>query len=364
MGTTVRGAVLLVAVVLLCALGHGGAQRYEAIYSFGDSISDTGNLCVGGCPAWLTTGQSPYGETFFKRPTGRCSDGRVIIDFLAEHFGLPLLPASKAGGDFKKGANMAIIGATTMDFDFFKSIGLSDKIWNNGPLNTQIQWFRQLLPSACGKDCKRHLSKSLFVVGEFGGNDYNAALFSGRTMADVRGYVPQVVSHIVRGLETMIRLGAIDVVVPGVLPIGCFPIYITLYGTSNGADYDGDGCLKSYNDLSSHHNSLLRRSLANLQRTYPHTRIMYADFYSQVIHMIRAPQNFGLKYGLKVCCGAGGQGKYNYNNKARCGMSGASACSDPQNYLIWDGIHLTEAAYRSIANGWLKGPYATPRILH
>jgi phospholipase/lecithinase/hemolysin len=211
----------------------------------------------------------------------------------AEHFGLPLLPASKAGGDFKKGANMAIIGATTMDFDFFKSIGLSDKIWNNGPLGTQIQWFRQLLPSACGKDCKRHLSKSLFVVGEFGGNDYNAALFSGRTMADVRGYVPQVVSHIIRGLETMIRLGAMDVVVPGVLPIGCFPIYLTLYGTSNGADYDGDGCLKSYNDLSSHHNSLLRRSLANLQRTYPHTRIMYADFYSQVIHMIRAPQNFG-----------------------------------------------------------------------
>ena len=46
---------------------------------------------------------------------------------------------------------MAIIGATTMDFDFFKSIGLSDSIWNNGPLGTQIKWFRQLLPSACGK---------------------------------------------------------------------------------------------------------------------------------------------------------------------------------------------------------------------
>ena len=124
----------------------------------------------------------------------------------AEHFGLPLLPASKAGGDFKKGANMAIIGATTMDFAFFQSIGLSDKIWNNGPLDTQIQWFRKLLPSACGKDCKRHLSKSLFVVGEFGGNDYNAALFSGRSMADVRGYVPRVVSHIVRGLEVTYSL--------------------------------------------------------------------------------------------------------------------------------------------------------------
>jgi len=72
----------------------------------------------------------------------------------------------------------------------------------------------------------------------------------------------------------------------------------------------------------------------------------------------------GLKYGLKVCCGAGGQGKYNYNNKARCGMSGASACADPGNYLIWDGIHLTEAAYRSIADGWLKGPYCNPPIQH
>ena len=51
--------------------------------------------------------------------------------------------------------------------------------------------------------CKSHLSKSLFVVGEFGGNDYNAALFSGRTMSDVRGYVPQVVSKIIRGLEVI-----------------------------------------------------------------------------------------------------------------------------------------------------------------
>ncbi|XP_006654152.1 GDSL esterase/lipase At5g45910-like [Oryza brachyantha] len=362
MAATMRAAVLAVAAAM-CA--HAvAAQRYNAIYSFGDSISDTGNLCVGGCPSWLTTGQPPYGKTFFGRPTGRCSDGRVVVDFLAEHFGLPLPPASKAGGDFKKGANMAIIGATSMDAAFFKSIGLSDKIWNNGPLDTQIQWFRQLLPNVCGRDCRSYLSKSLFVVGEFGGNDYNAPLFAGRSMSEVRDYVPQVVSKIIRGLETLVRMGAVDVVVPGVLPIGCFPIYLTLYGTSNGADYDRNGCLRSYNSLSSYHNTLLKRSLSNLQKTYPHARIMYADFYSQVTAMVRSPQNFGLKYGLTVCCGAGGQGKYNYNNKARCGMAGSSACSDPANYLIWDGIHLTEAAYRSIADGWLNGPYCNPPILH
>ena len=73
-------------VVAFLAVSSGflavSGQKFNAVFSFGDSMSDTGNLCVGGCPSWLTTGQPPYGETFFGRPTGRCSDGRVIIDFL------------------------------------------------------------------------------------------------------------------------------------------------------------------------------------------------------------------------------------------------------------------------------------------
>jgi hypothetical protein len=75
----------------------------------------------------------------------------LVVAHVAEKFGLPLLKPSKQGGsDFKQGANMAIIGATTMDSGFFQSLGIGDKIWNNGPLNTQIQWFQQLMPSICG----------------------------------------------------------------------------------------------------------------------------------------------------------------------------------------------------------------------
>jgi phospholipase/lecithinase/hemolysin len=88
MATRNRAAALF-ALALLCAAlsrrGAAAAQRYNAIYSFGDSISDAGNMCAGGCPSWLTTGQSPYGETFFHRPTGRCSDGRIIVDFLGTY---------------------------------------------------------------------------------------------------------------------------------------------------------------------------------------------------------------------------------------------------------------------------------------
>jgi hypothetical protein len=37
-----------------------------------------------------------------------------------------------------------------MNLDFFQSRGLGSRIWNNGALDTQIQWLWQLLPSICG----------------------------------------------------------------------------------------------------------------------------------------------------------------------------------------------------------------------
>jgi hypothetical protein len=64
------------------ARGHGSRKSYEAIVSFGDSLSDAGNLIVNGTPKALTTARAPYGMTFFGRPTGRCSNGRVVVDFL------------------------------------------------------------------------------------------------------------------------------------------------------------------------------------------------------------------------------------------------------------------------------------------
>lgn len=161
----------------------------------------------------------------------------------------------------------------------------------------------------------------MFIVGEFGGNGYNAPIFSGSPgLAEIKTWVPQIVDRIASGVETLIGLGATEVVVPGVLPIGCFPLYLTLYPSSNKDDYDEIGCL---NELQQH----------------------------DQLHVCVCA---GLKYGLKVCCGADGQGSY--NNHKRCG--------DPENYLVWDGIHLTDAAYRAIADGWLNGTYCSPGILH
>jgi hypothetical protein len=56
---------------------------------------------------------------------------------------------------------MAITGATAMDAPFFRSLGLSDKIWNNGPISFQLQWFQQIATSVCGQSKMLSLSLSL-----------------------------------------------------------------------------------------------------------------------------------------------------------------------------------------------------------
>ncbi|PWZ17611.1 GDSL esterase/lipase [Zea mays] len=366
-----RMAAALVALAwALAAVAVAAAQKYNAIFNFGDSITDTGNLCSSGRPSQITFTQPPYGETYFGTPTCRCCDGRVIPDFLCSKFGLPFLPPSKSTtADFKEGANMAITGATAMDAPFFRSLGLSDKIWNNGPISFQLEWFQQVASAVCGggqaqqADCKSYLANSLFVFGEFGGNDYNAMLFGNYSADQASTYTPQVVAAVASGVEKLVAMGATDIVVPGVLPIGCFPIYLTFYGTSSSADYDSLGCLRKFNDLSTNHNNQLQAQISGLQAKYKSARIMYADFYSAVYDMVKNPGSYGFSTAFQTCCGSGG-GKYNYQNSARCGMPGASACSNPAAHLSWDGIHLTEAAYKQITDGWLNGPYCHPAILH
>jgi hypothetical protein len=101
------------------------------------------------------------------------------------------------------------------------------------------------------------------------------------------------VNGIGAGAEKLISMGAKYVVVPGVLPVGCFPIYLTLYQTSNAGDYDQYGCLKRFNALSSRHNSLLQSKVSSLQSKYPNAKIMYADFYSHVYDMVKSPASYG-----------------------------------------------------------------------
>ncbi|MQL73255.1 hypothetical protein Taro_005612 [Colocasia esculenta] len=363
-----------VSLLLLSLFSCGGlfdaddsaSPRYAAIFSFGDSLADTGNFLLSGALPFPSISRLPYGVTYFGRPTGRCSDGRLVVDFIAEAFGLPLLPPYLAQGQsFQQGVNFAFAGATALDTAFFEERGISDILWSNSSLSVQLAWFEKLKPSLCGTpgECNAFFNRSLFLVGEIGGNDYNYAFFKGKGLVEVRSYVPMVVQAIANATEKLIRLGATELMVPGNLPVGCSTLYLTLYGTPDKKDYDRrNGCLKQLNVFAKYHNALLQRALGKLRRRYQAARIIYADYYGAAIRFAHAPRHFGFVNGaLRACCGGGGP--YNFNVSAACGHPGSTVCSDPSSYVAWDGIHLTESAHRDIATGLLEGPYTTPPLL-
>ncbi|RZC65240.1 hypothetical protein C5167_008923 [Papaver somniferum] len=337
-------------VILLFTTANPVLGYYKSIFSFGDSLADTGNVLYSQTDEYV--GKLPYGRTYFHRANGRFSDGRVVLDFIAQSVGLPLLPAylGSSGKDLHQGVNFAVGGGTALDASFFEERKIT--IPRNASLGVQLEWFKQLLLSLCNPstgDCHEFLKTSLILMGEIGGNDYNHPFFQGRGLEEIKSFGPGIVNAISSAIKVLIKEGAVTFMVPGNLPIGCSSLYLTQYKSPNKEDYDENGCLRWLNEFSMHHNNLLQKEIDILRELYPHAKIIYADYYNAAMKFFVSPEKFGFKNGaLKACCG--GEGPYNCNKDVPCGSVDARVCDDPSTYVNWDGVHLTEAAYRFLAN--------------
>ncbi|GKC63834.1 SGNH hydrolase-type esterase domain-containing protein [Tanacetum coccineum] len=198
-------------VILMMVLRSGSLYVngcYTSIISFGDSLADTGSQkelshishqlypCL----------YSPYGETFFHKPTGRCSNGRLIIDFLAESLGLPMIQPflhnkhkiENRAVALRQGVNYAVAGATALDSSFLEA-EWPERTVINASLEVQLTWFKQSLPSICGNtsDCKSFIKSSLILMGEIGGNDYSFLSLARKSIDEVKPYVHLVTDMII-----------------------------------------------------------------------------------------------------------------------------------------------------------------------
>ncbi|VAH78684.1 unnamed protein product [Triticum turgidum subsp. durum] len=299
MGRREALVVLLAVVLAAAAAGEADAAKakgkakgkYRALFNFGDSLADAGNLIANGVPDILATARLPYGQTYFGKPTGRCSDGRLVIDHLGEL--LPLLPPSKANrSDLSHGANFAITGATALDTPYFEARGLGAVVWNSGALMTQIQWFRDLKPFFCNarSSMPTRCSSSASSVATTTTRPCLPGRASQRRTSSCR--MSSRASPMAS--KELIAEGAVDLIVPGVMPTGCFPVYLNMLDMPAHEYGARSGCIRQYNTFSWVHNAHLKRALEKLRPKYPNVRIIYGDYYTPVVQFMLQPEKFGI----------------------------------------------------------------------
>ncbi|KAF3328562.1 GDSL esterase/lipase [Carex littledalei] len=275
---------------------NNDSNKYTSLFSFGDSYTDTGNYVILATPTVpdIRINKLPYGMNFLHYPTGRCSDGRLVVDYIAQTLGIPLVqPYLAHNGSFLRGANFAVAGATTIETAFFLKNNLTTQQLLKSSLNFQLGWFDELKPSLCKSPeaCKAYFSRSLFLFGEFGANDYTYFLQGGLSLQQVLAFVPEVIKTISLAIEHVISQGAVSIAVSGQLPTGCIPLVLTLFASRHKYDYDEQtGCSKKFNYLALYHNALLEESLKQLRGKYPQVKITYADYYKPVLNLVKSPE--------------------------------------------------------------------------
>ncbi|XP_074374413.1 acetylajmalan esterase-like [Apium graveolens] len=300
----------------------------DRIYNLGDSTSDVGNRVVED-PVNPCL-QPPYGMNFYQGPTGRCSDGMLIIDYTFCSAGLPLMdPYLQGNSNFTHGVNFAVGGATALSFACNTSNAIHFK--------------------DCSPGC---LKNALLMLGLIGSNDYNFALSMGQTIEDAQKLVPDVIEVIKDAVRRIISLGGAQIVIPGSFPMGCFPTTQVTFKTDIESAYDERHCLKDINDLLAIHNEYLQQAIITLQEENPTTTILYADYYNAYIWLLDNASQLGFDATtvLEGCCGNGGMSGSVFPTDV-CG-SPIPSCPDPDRYINWDGIHMAGKAHYFLTN-WL-----------
>ncbi|CAN0890175.1 GDSL esterase/lipase At1g54790 [Linum grandiflorum] len=346
------------------------AGRYPAVFNFGDSNSDTGGSAAG---VAFPVGR-PYGQTHFHEPSGRFSDGRLIIDFLMEAMDLPLLRPyldSVGAPSFRRGTNFATAGATILAVNanavFPFSFGI--QVAQFARFNAKVL---QLLATG-NKELRKYLPKEeyfydglyMFDVGQ---NDIYAAFFN-KTEEQVTASIPGLLYEFETGLQKLYNLGARNFWIHNTGPLGCLARLITASTTGGNKtksdDKDQFGCLASRNRAATALNSQLKQLCTKLNTQLHNANIIYVDVYSVKMNLIANYSRYGFKEPLAACCGYGGP-PLNFDSRVACGATvnitgtnvTAYPCNDPSEYVFWDGTHYSEAANRFVAEQLLSGNFS------
>ncbi|MQM13990.1 hypothetical protein Taro_046916 [Colocasia esculenta] len=348
-----------------------GQSVVPAMYVFGDSLADVGNNNY--LPLSLLKANFPHNGVDYPghKATGRFSNGKNAVDFLAEKLGLQspppylsLLSGSNAADAFLKGVSFASGGAgisntinkvMTMDrktSEIFELIeGKNDQCLT---FDDQIGLFSKVYGALVQKlgsvATQEHLSHSIVTV-VIGSNDLLGYFQSdpSQRAKPPQQFVDSLLFTLRDQLRRIYNLGARKIVFVGTGPIGCCPA-LRRRNATRGCTAEANYGSVLFNDGA---NSLLKGMKSELgDMTYS-----FFDSYTALLEYIQKPATYGFADVQSACCGGLGS----LNTKVPC-LPIAVYCSNRRDHVFWDLYHPTEAASRLSTDTLFDGsqPYVCP----
>lgn len=378
----------------------GAASCPKQVFAFGDGTFDTGSISSI-FPSLLNYDYPPYGSTHFGKPSGRFSDGRLVVDFLCEALGIPKLPsyAQTVSSDFSNGISFGSAfstigevktGQTAGPFMFLNPFSLpmqvaqylefkttaglvhADKTIPNTKISIQegqgedtdvvAATLEQGVHAKARLPRNEDFARGLYLVST-GAHDLINMFNQNFTIEHMKGSFEKLMTTYGLAVRAFAKRGARDIVVFDVEPLGCQPFLLTLLPQSE-SDIDRKGCRISVNALVQKFNKELRIRVEQWRAQHK-ANVVYLSQYDIKIDLINDIES-GFNNTNIACCGVP-DSPYNVNIVVPCGPPGfdprtntplqATSCSSPSSYLYWDGFYTTEAANKYVAQKILSGEY-------
>jgi phospholipase/lecithinase/hemolysin len=297
---------------------------YSAIYAFGDSLSDAGNISITTTAAGAT---QPVSPPYLKQQYGPIaanvfSNGPTWVQDLSIALGLgTLAPSLAAGTDFAYGR--AETGSTPSNASDLTTQAIS--------LPAQLKQFQARVPNPS--------ANALYTLS-IGSNDLlgilaNPGLTADQQATDVNASVANEIGFV----RQLIAGGAKNLVVMNVPDLGKSPD--VTQGLANGSNTPSAALVAEASQLSSQYDTALGSQLANLATTSG-ARIQVVDSYGLIDNAVANPA----AYGLSNVTAPVWSGNY---TSAASGTLAATAPATQDQYLFWDHLHPTETGHQALA---------------
>ncbi|XP_058768127.1 GDSL esterase/lipase At5g22810-like [Vicia villosa] len=338
MSTSAFSTFFLLVVVFLVPIN--GKPKVPALFTFGDSSLDVG--CNNNLNTLAKANYSPYGRDFENHiPTGRFCNGKLTIDYASETLGFtshqPPYPTLNIKGDnLLNGASFASSGS-----GYHESTA---RLYNVFTMNEQLEFFkdyqRELIKVAGKPNALSIISGGVYLVGAGTGdfllnyyiNPLQYRVYTAYQFSDI------LVQSYSDFIQKLYALGARKIGVPSLVPIGCLPAAITIFG------FTSNKCVSKFNNAAIYFNQRLNSTSLNLLKMLPGLNLKVLETYQLFYDIVSKPSQYGFTEARKGCCGTG-----LIELSILCNRLAIGTCADASKYVFWDSFHPTDAFNKIMA---------------